>query len=56
MQAQTRREARLLPTQTYVQGEANSAWTHFQDDVIVDRNAVRHGNIHRQVHVPNSAE
>lgn len=40
---------------TYVQGEANSAWTHFQDDVIVDRNAVMHGNIQRgQVHVLNS--
>lgn len=40
---------------TYVQGEANSAWTHFQDDVIVDRNAVMHGNIQRgQVHVLDS--
>lgn len=48
--SQTRRRPK-----TYVQGEANSAWTHFQDDVIVDRNAVMHGNIQRgQVHVLNS--
>lgn len=41
---------------TYVQGKASSALTYFQDDVIVDRNAVMHGNIQRsQVHVLNSS-
>lgn len=54
MQALTRREARPLPAQTYVQGEAKSAWTHFQDDVIVDRYAVMHWNIQRQFYVLNS--
>lgn len=51
IQALMWREARSFPAQVYVQ---DSAWTHFQDDVIVDRNAVMHGNIQSQVHVLNS--
>lgn len=56
MQMLTRGETRHHGP-TYVEGKANSAWTHLWMMSFVERNAAMHGNIqHGQLHVLNHAQ